>query len=90
MKNVFWDIKASSYLIGNTLRLRYRAQPVNAMQDLRYSRRRLRKMPPSGMLCLVVPVRTDVSEEHTAAIIKVTRIRELGTTLAVTSSYFAA
>jgi hypothetical protein len=32
MKNaVFWDIKPSSYLTGETLRLRYRAQPVNAM-----------------------------------------------------------
>jgi hypothetical protein len=32
MKNVvFWDIKPSSYLTGDTLRLRYRAQPVNAM-----------------------------------------------------------
>jgi hypothetical protein len=28
---VFWDIKPSSYLIGDTLRLLYRAQPVNAM-----------------------------------------------------------
>jgi hypothetical protein len=32
MKNgVFWDIKPSSYFAGDTLRLRYRAQPVNAM-----------------------------------------------------------
>jgi hypothetical protein len=32
MKNaVFWDIKPSSYFTGNTLRLRYRAQPVNAI-----------------------------------------------------------
>jgi hypothetical protein len=31
MKNaVFWDIKPSSYLTGDTLRLRYRDQPVNA------------------------------------------------------------
>jgi hypothetical protein len=28
---VFWDIKPSSYLTGNTSRLPYRAQPVNAM-----------------------------------------------------------
>jgi hypothetical protein len=35
MKNaVFWDIKPSSYLTGNTLRLGYRAQPVNVMQHL--------------------------------------------------------
>jgi hypothetical protein len=32
VKNVvFWDIKPSSYLTGDTLRLRYRAHPVNAM-----------------------------------------------------------
>jgi hypothetical protein len=33
MKNtVFWDIKPSSYLTGNTSGLRYRAQTVNAMR----------------------------------------------------------
>jgi hypothetical protein len=32
MKNVvFWVIKPSSYLTGDTLLLRYRVQPVNAM-----------------------------------------------------------
>jgi hypothetical protein len=32
MKNaIFWDIKPSSYLTGDTLRLGYTAQPVNAM-----------------------------------------------------------
>jgi hypothetical protein len=32
MKNVvFWDIKPSSYFTGDTLRLHYRVQPVNAM-----------------------------------------------------------
>jgi hypothetical protein len=38
------------------------------------------------MLRCVVLVRTDVSEERTASIIRVTRIGELGKTLAVTSS----
>jgi hypothetical protein len=28
---VFWDIKPISYFTGDTLRLRYRVQPVNAM-----------------------------------------------------------
>jgi hypothetical protein len=33
MKNVVsWDIKPSSYLTGNTLFLRCRAQPVNAIR----------------------------------------------------------
>jgi hypothetical protein len=32
MKNaVLWDIKPSLYFTGDTLRLRYRVQPVNAM-----------------------------------------------------------
>jgi hypothetical protein len=40
----------------------------------------------SGMLRRVVLVRTGVSEELIASIIRVTRIGELGTTLAVTSN----
>jgi hypothetical protein len=36
---VFWDKNPSSYFTGDTLRLRYRAQPVYAMSDLRFSRR---------------------------------------------------
>jgi hypothetical protein len=44
------------------------------------------KMMSSGMLRRVIPVRTDVSEELSASFIRVTRISELGTTLAVTSN----
>jgi hypothetical protein len=40
----------------------------------------------SGMLRLVVLVRNDVSEDLSASFIRVTRIGELETTLAVTSS----
>jgi hypothetical protein len=43
-------------------------------------------MPSSGKLLRVALVRTDVSEEHGASIIRVTRIGELGTTLPVTSN----
>jgi hypothetical protein len=39
------------------------------------------------MLCHVALVRTDVTEELSASFIRVTRIGELGTTLAVTSNY---
>jgi DNA-binding TFAR19-related protein (PDSD5 family) len=41
-------------------------------------------MASSGMLRRVALVRIDVSEELSSAIIRVTRIGELGTTLAVT------
>jgi demethoxyubiquinone hydroxylase (CLK1/Coq7/Cat5 family) len=43
-------------------------------------------MPSSGMLRHVASAVTEVSEEHIASIIRVTRIGELGTKLAVTSN----
>jgi hypothetical protein len=43
-------------------------------------------MPSSGILRRVALVRTDVSEERSASIIRVTRIGKLRTTLAVTSN----
>jgi hypothetical protein len=43
-------------------------------------------MASSGMLRRVALVRTDVSEERSASFIRVTRIAELGTMLAVTSN----
>jgi hypothetical protein len=45
-------------------------------------------MAASGMLRRVALVRTDVSEERSASIIRVTRIDELGTTLAVKNGIF--
>jgi hypothetical protein len=43
-------------------------------------------MPSSGMLHHVALVRTEVAEELSASIIRVTRIGELGTTLAITTN----
>jgi hypothetical protein len=43
-------------------------------------------MPSSGMLRRVARVGTDVSEELSASFTRVTRIGELGTTIAATSS----
>jgi hypothetical protein len=53
---------------------------------LRFSRQWLWRMVSSGMLRRVALVRTDVPEELSASFIRVTRIGELGTVLAVTSN----
>jgi hypothetical protein len=43
-------------------------------------------MASSGMLRRVAVIRTDVSKELKTSVIKVTRIGELGTTIAVTNN----
>jgi hypothetical protein len=71
---------------GDTLRLSYRVQSVNAMKDLRFLQQWLWRMSSSGLLHHVALVRTDILEERIASVIRVTRIGELGT-LAVTSNW---
>jgi hypothetical protein len=44
------------------------------------------RMPSSGILRHVPLVRTEVSEERSASIIKVTKIGEIGTKIAVSSN----
>jgi hypothetical protein len=44
------------------------------------------RMASNGMLHRVAIVRTDVSEGHSASFIRVTKIGELGTMLAVTNN----
>jgi hypothetical protein len=43
-------------------------------------------MTSFGMLRSVALARTNVSEEHSVSVIRVTRVGELGTTLAVTNN----
>jgi hypothetical protein len=61
---------------------------ISVMWDLKFSRWWLWRMPSSGMLRHVALVRTDVSEALTSSIIRVTRIGELGATLAITNMYW--
>jgi hypothetical protein len=70
------------------LLLRYRVQPDNVMKHWRFSRRWLRGMRSSGMLRRVALVWTDVSEKPSVCIIRVTRIDELGITLANWSTLY--
>jgi hypothetical protein len=61
--------------------------PVRAVSLLKMgSEQDTSRMASSGMLRRVALVRTDVSDELIASIIRVTRIGEIGKTLAVTSN----
>jgi hypothetical protein len=52
----------------------------------KHTNKLIRRMMSSGMLRRVALVRTDVSEDLSASFIGMTRIGDLGTTLAVTSN----
>jgi hypothetical protein len=81
---------------GNTTRLCVRILLVQCVSETskrvknRYNIRtnfrtkHILRMPSSVMLCRVALVRTDVPEERIASIIRLTRIGDIGKTLAVT------
>jgi hypothetical protein len=58
---------------------------TEASTKIRENNHGLQRMASSGMLLCMDLVITDVSEELTASFIRVTRMGELGTMLAVTS-----
>jgi hypothetical protein len=62
----------------------YKMRPE--LWELKFSQQWLWRMVSSGKLRRVALVRTSVSEEFSASFIRVTRIGELGITLAVTSN----
>jgi hypothetical protein len=94
----FWITKSGSYtfhaissfqlLIHNYIYNVYVCFELRAlhMWDLWFSRRWLWRMVSSGLLLLVALVRTEVSETLSASIIRVTRIGEIGTPLAISSN----
>jgi hypothetical protein len=63
-----------------------RANLNQSLPFLTWRWKQIRRVVSSGMLRRVALVRTDVSEEPSASFIRVTRIGELGTTLAATSN----
>jgi hypothetical protein len=86
---VVW-VTTHNYSTGSSL---YRACQPSEQLNLRYGQPHpkcctptLWRMAPSGMWCRVALVRTVVSEEFSAYFIRVVKIVELKTTLAVTSN----
>jgi hypothetical protein len=82
---IFWDIKPSSYLTGDTFLLR--CSPTSKFY-VRFEVFAAETMNNAVFWYVhrVALVRTDVSEELIASTSRVTRIAELGTTLAGTSN----
>jgi hypothetical protein len=60
--------------------------PCSFVDKMCLKRKILRRMAFSGILRRLALVRTDISEELSASFIRVPRIGELGTTVAVTSN----
>jgi hypothetical protein len=86
---MFWpSVRAPQYrMLSVIVRLRTKGHGVLFclfMWTSRWNEWKLR-MASAGMLRRVALVRIDVSEKISASIIRVTRIGEVGTTLAVTS-----
>jgi hypothetical protein len=88
--SIYWIIIAENSKVPSVLyNWRFWIRMKNECQNLQEieMRSRLWRMASSVMSCRVALVRTDVSEELSPSIIRVTRIGELGTTLAVTSNW---
>jgi hypothetical protein len=85
LKNaVFWNIKIQFVPYRRTYFSPTEPSRFMLMYDLRFSQRWVWKISSSGMLRRVALVRADVSGKHSVSIIRVRRICELRTTLAVT------
>jgi hypothetical protein len=87
--NGLWNATYTCYILGQNERAF--APPPSPMSfsnliESIYRNPLVLRMVSSGMLRRVALVRTDVSEELIVSIIRVTRICELGTKLAVTSN----
>jgi hypothetical protein len=88
-KGVFWDVTPCGSCKNLSSWHTYLSVSRKSFQKSRKERLNIfynKKMPSSGMLHRLALVRTGVSEERIATIIRVARIGELGTTLAVTNN----
>jgi hypothetical protein len=79
------DIPKRSGFVNMPSTQTFVSYPPDSGSNTRSELKWVLRMASSGMLRRVALVRTDVSKELSSSIIRVTRIGELGTTLAVTS-----
>jgi hypothetical protein len=82
-----WTLQRTLQSLASTRNRVLTLRPSGISQSL-YQLTYPRRIPSSGMSHHVALVRTNVSEEHITFIIRAERIRELGTTLAVTRNWY--